>query len=316
MSAITNRVLPKNSSSSDLITSSRQGNRYLYAFFFMLPGMALFFTFLLIPLSNSFYYSQYDWNGFGPPTEFIGFGNYTRLFDHAVFQTALHNSAIIVILSVSVQLPLALALALLVGRGHLPGRSIFRAILFIPFVFSEILTAYIWIYVFHPQDGLANLMLRSFVPNFQDVLWLADRNIVVFAIFIVITWKYFGLHMILYMAALQSVSGEVEDAARVDGATEAQVIRMITIPLIGPTIRLTVYLSVLGSFQQFVLIWILTTGGPANASQVIATYLYKFGILGQKLGYGSAVAIVLFVVTLTFSLFYQFFFMRKDYAKE
>ncbi|MEQ8676854.1 MAG: sugar ABC transporter permease [Aggregatilineales bacterium] len=316
MSAITNRVLPKTNRKSEFMKSGRRGNRYLYAFIFMFPGMALFFAFLLIPLSNSFYYSRFDWNGFGPPTDVIGFGNYTRLFEHAVFQTALHNSAIIVILSVAVQLPLALMLALVVGRGRLPGRSIFRAILFIPFVFSEILTAYIWIYVFHPQDGLANLMLRGIIPEFQNVLWLADRNIVIYAIFMVITWKYFGLHMILYMAALQGVSSEVEDAARIDGASETQVIQKITIPLIGPTIRLTVYLSVLGSFQQFVLVWILTTGGPANASQVIATYLYKFGILGSKLGYGSAVAVVLFLITLTFSIFYQYFFMRKDYSTE
>lgn len=316
MSAITNRILPRRKSDTNTATGDRRGNRYLYALFFIAPGMILFFTFLLLPLSNSLYYSLFDWNGFGPPTDYVALDNYSRLLNHSIFHTAIRNSGLIVLLSVTVQLPLALVLALVVGRGKLRGRSIFRTILFIPYVFSEILTAYIWIYVFHPQDGLANILLGSFIPGYQNMLWLANRDIAIYSIFVVMTWKYFGLHMILYMAALQGVSQEAEDAARVDGATETQVISRITVPLIGPTIRLTIYLSVLGSFQQFVLVWILTQGGPANASQVIATYLYKFGILGLRLGYGSAVAIVLFAITLTFSLVYQSLVMQRDYSTE
>jgi raffinose/stachyose/melibiose transport system permease protein len=224
------------------------------------------------------------------------------------------NSFKIVVLSVAIQLPLALSLALIVGRGALPGRSGFRTVLFIPYVFAEILTAYIWVYVFHPTDGVANLFLGSIIPNYQNILWLGDQNVILFSIFIVITWKYFGLHMILYMAALQGVSGDLEDAARLDGATELEVIRKITIPLIGPTIRLTVYLSVLGSFQQFVLFWILSRGGgPANSAHVLSTYMYKFGILGLRLGFGSAVAVVLFAITLSFSLIYQFTVLQQDY---
>lgn len=312
MSAISSRILPRRKDDTGALSRS-QGNAYLYALFFVAPGMLLFFVFLLMPLANSFYYSAYHWNGLGPLDDFVGLGNYERLMDHAVFHTAVSNSLLIVALSVLVQLPLALGLALVVGRGTLPGRSIFRTILFIPYVFSEILTAYIWVYVFHPLDGVANLLFKSFIPGFENVLWLADPDVVMFSIFAVLTWKWFGLHMILYMAALQGVSREVEDAARVDGATELSVIRHVTLPAIGPTIRLTVYLSVLGSFQQFVLIWILTQGGPANASQVLATYLYKFGIIGSRLGFGSAIAVVLFVITLTFSLLYQFFVMGRDY---
>lgn len=315
MSTMTSRVLPRRKG-QNVAGGGRRGNPYLYAFFFLAPGMLLFFIFLLLPLSNSLYYSVFDWNGFGPPTDYVELENYGRLLNHSIFHTAVTNTIALVVLSVVVQLPLALGLALLVGRGELKGRSIFRTILFIPYVFSEILTAYIWIYAFHPQDGMVNLFFGSVIPGYSNVLWLADRNIVILSIFAVITWKYFGLHMILYMAALQGVPREVEDSARVDGATELEIIRKITVPLISPTIRLTIYLSVLGSFQQFVLIWILTQGGPANASQVIATYLYKFGILGLRLGYGSAVAIILFVMTLTFSLLYQYFFMRQDYNAE
>jgi raffinose/stachyose/melibiose transport system permease protein len=121
----------------------------------------------------------------------------------------------------------------------------------------------------------------------------------------VLTWKYFGFHMILYMAGLQSIPKDLEDAARVDGASEFQTLSRVTLPLLGSTIRLSVFLSVLGSFQQFVIVWILTEGGPVNSSELMATYLYKYGIQRFNLGYGSAVAVMLFAVTLTFSLGYQ-----------
>ncbi|MGJ3237574.1 MAG: carbohydrate ABC transporter permease [Anaerolineae bacterium] len=317
MSSLNARLLPQKKRKNNVINDSRMREKYLFALLFIAPGMLLFFMFLLLPLSNSFYYSFFDWNGFGVPTDFIGIGNYERLWDHSVFWSSVTNSLIIVMLSVVVQLPLALALALIVGRGELPGRSIFRTILFIPFVFAEILTAFIWIYVFHPTDGVANLLVQTVIPGAENVLWLADPNIIIYSLFIVITWKFFGLHMILYMAALQGVRGDLEDAARLDGASELQVIRKITVPLIGPTIRLTIYLSVLGSFQQFVLFWILTRGGgPGNLAHVMSTYMYKFGILGLRLGFGSAVAVVLFVITFSFSLIYQLTVLQQDYSTE
>lgn len=317
MSSFNQRVLPQENPRRTILNDSRLRGRYLFALLFVTPGMVLFFIFLLLPLTNSFYYSFFDWNGFGPPTDFIELGNYERLFNHNVFWSSVGNSFKIVVLSVTVQLPLALGLALIVGRGKLPGRSFFRTILFIPYVFAEILTAYIWIYVFHPTDGVANLLVKLIFPGADNVLWLADPNIIIFSVFIVITWKFFGLHMILYMAALQGVRADLEEAARLDGATELQVIRKVTIPLIGPTIRLTVYLSVLGSFQQFVLFWILTRGGgPGNLAHVMSTYMYKFGILGLRLGYGSAVAVVLFLITFSFSIIYQTLVLQQDYSAE
>lgn len=290
--------------------------KYLAVLVFLAPGMIFFFVFLLIPVSNSLYYSQFNWDGLGPPTKYVGLKNYDFLLNQTAFQQSVRNSLTIVVLSLVIQLPLALSLALLVGRGTLPGRGVFRTILFIPFVFSEVITAFIWNYVYHPRDGLANFIFHLFVPTADSILWLADTNIALYAVFLVITWKFFGLHMILYMAALQGVPADLEDAARIDGATEMQVIRRVTLPMIGPTIRLTVYLSVLGSFQQFVLIWVMTEGGPANTTHVLATYLYKFGIISWKLGLGSAIAVILFIITFSFSLIYQRFVMRRDYETE
>lgn len=286
--------------------------KYLMVALFTVPGMLLFLVFVLGPIFQSGYYSLHDWNGFGPLGEFVGFENYERLFNHNIFQSAVQHSIVILVLSLFVQLPFALGVALLVGRGELPGRRFFRALLFIPYVFSEIITAIIWLYVLHPNQGLANSVV-TLIPGVQPIAWLGNQDIVLYSIFAVLTWKFFGFYMILYMASLQGVSKDLEEAARIDGATERQVLRFVTLPLIGPTIRLTIYLSVLGSVQQFVIIWVMTQGGPVNSSDVMSTYLFKYGITRYRLGYGSAVAIVLFSITLIFSLVYQRFVLNRDY---
>ncbi|MBI1259926.1 MAG: ABC transporter permease subunit [Chloroflexi bacterium] len=308
------RVLPSAYDQTHQDQRRRQWNKTFLVALFMLPGMILFLLFVLVPIVQSGVFSLYKWDGFGPPTNFIGLGNYDKLLNTKIFQSSLIHSFIIMGLSLSVQLPLALGLALLVGRGKLHAKRVFRAILFIPYVFSEVITALIWRYVLTPGPGLANLVLGTFIPNFQPIAWLADRDLVLYAYFAVLTWKYFGFHMILYMAGLQAIPGDLEDAARVDGATERNVLWHITLPMLGSTIRLTVFLSVLGSFQQFVLVWVLTQGGPVNASELIATYLYKYGIQRFLLGYGSAVAIVLFLITLVFSLGYQRIIMKQDFV--
>ncbi len=316
MSALRFRVLPSPYEQATIDHRRRKRNKSLMIALFTLPGMTIFILFVIVPIIQSAYFSLYDWNGFGPPTDYVALGNYDRLLNHSIFQTAVANSFIIMSLSLLVQLPLAMSLALMVGRGHLRGKKLFRTILFVPYVFSEVITAIIWRSVLSPDPGaLLNTVLAAVVPNFQPIGWLADRNTVVMVLFAVLTWKYFGFHMILYMAGLQGIPADLEDAARVDGATGAEVLRFITLPLLGSTIRLTIFLSVLGSFQQFVLAWVLTNqGGPANASQLIATYLYKYGIQQTKLGYGSAVAVVFFLITLAFSLGYQRLVMRQDTA--
>jgi raffinose/stachyose/melibiose transport system permease protein len=280
---------------------------------FIVPGAIIYTLFLILPIAQAANYSLYDWNGLGPLTDFIGLGNYERAFGHSIFQTAMVNSLIIMSLSLMVQLPLALILALMVGR-KLPGRSFFRSIFFLPYVFSEVITAIIWIFVYHPNGGLINAVLTTLIPGFEWQGWLANRDIALLCVFFVITWKYFGLHMILYMAGIQSINGEIEESARIDGANELQVLRHITLPLIAPTIRLTVYLSVLGSLNQFVLVWVLTAGGPVNSTQVMASYMYRFGIKSFSLGYGSAIAVIIFLVSLVFSVGYQRTIMRQDYA--
>jgi len=286
----------------------------LVASVFVLPGMAVFFVFLLLPMIESVQFGFYKWDGLGPLQDYRGLDNYEKAFNHEVFRTAITNSFRIMALSLLIQLPIAMSLALMVGRGNLPGRRIFRLLLFLPYVFSEVITALIWRYVMHPTDGLLNWFLGHSVPGYDNVGWLADKDIAIYSVFIVLTWKYFGFYMILYMAGLQGVPKDLEDAARVDGANIVQVLSRITLPLMGSTIRLTVFLSVLGAFQQFVLVWVLTGGGPVNASQIMGTYIYKFGIKSFNLGYGAAVALILFAITLIFSIGYQRMILHQDFA--
>jgi raffinose/stachyose/melibiose transport system permease protein len=297
----------------------RDINRIGLAYLFILPGLILFIALVLMPVAQAFRYSLYDWDGFTPLSAdyYVKLGNYERLYDHEVFQSAFKNTFLLMVLSLTIQLPLGMLLALMVGRGNLPGRRVFRALLFLPYVFSEIIAAIIWSYVLHPTDGLANLTFDTFIPGFEAQPWLGDPKLVIYAIFAVLTWKYFGFYMILYMAGLQGVPSDLEDAARVDGANWWRVIAYVTFPMMAPTIRLTVYLSVLGSFQQFVLVQFLTRGGnPVNAGHVLSTYLFKFGIQRFRLGYGSAVAIILFLITLLFSLGYQRYIMQRDFSVE
>jgi raffinose/stachyose/melibiose transport system permease protein len=304
------RILPPQRPEREQPRTNRE--QLLTIALFVIPGAIIYTVFLIWPIVQAVYFSLYKWNGLGAPTDFRGLENYTQAFGHEVFQQAIGHSIIITALSLLVQLPLALILAVTIGR-KLPGRMFFRSIFFLPYVFSEVITAIIWGFVYH-QNGMFNTIFSSIIPNYEPITWLADRNTALLAVFAVITWKYFGLHMILYMASLQQVSSEIEEAARIDGASEWQVLRFITFPMMAPTIRLTIYLSVLGSLNQFVLIWVLTAGGPANATHVLATYMYRFGIKSFNLGFGSAIAVIIFALCLVFSIGYQRSIMRRDYA--
>jgi raffinose/stachyose/melibiose transport system permease protein len=279
---------------------------------FLLPAALIYTVLVLLPVFQAVYYSFYRWNGLGPLQNFIGLDNYMRVPKDRVFIGALLHNLQIVILSLVIQLPLALGLALLVRRS-LPGRAIFRTIFFMPFVLSQVVTGVIWTFVFVPQGGMINSVYQTFFPGGISPAFLANPNTVLYALFVVITWKFFGFHMILYTAGLQNIPAELEEAAQIDGCNRMQLLRYITIPLLGSTIRLTIFLSVLGGLQFFDLIWVMTTGGPVNASDTMATYLYKFGFLRTQLGYGSAIAVIMFLMCFGFSVIYQRAVMRRDF---
>ena len=295
------------------INSPRRVQDYLAIFLFLLPAFVIFLLFIIYPIFRAVYFSLFNWNGMGPATVFVGLNNFKQILTDQVFMKAVTNCLLIVILSLAIQLPLALMLAIMVGRD-LPGRAFFRAIFFMPYVLSEVITAIIWMSLFSPdpERGFINALL-VLIPGVHAQNFLGDMNQVMACVFIVLTWKYFGLHMLLYMAGLQNIPKEIEEAAMIDGANRWQTIRNVTIPLLGSTIRTTIQLSVLGSLTQFNLIWIMTRGGPVNASEVMSTYMYRYAFIRFQLGYGSAVALVMLAICLVFSVVYLRLARQPDY---
>ncbi|MGO8799220.1 MAG: carbohydrate ABC transporter permease [Roseiarcus sp.] len=276
---------------------------------FLPPALALFTVFVAMPMGEAAWYSFYNWNGYGRPEEFIGLKNYVSLLGNGVFGRALLNNLLIIAVSLAVQLPLALGVALILAK-RIVGAVAFRMIFFLPYVLADIAAGLIWRFVFDGDYGLTSAITGWLgVPS---VYLLADKNWAFTAVLIVIIWKYFGFHMMLYIAGLQSLDQSLLEAAKMDGASAVQRFWHITLPLLGPMIRLSVFFSVVGALQLFDMIVPLTGGGPFNTSHTMVSYLYYFGITRMRVGFGSAVGVVLFLFCVSFAFGYRRLFMRDD----
>ncbi|HEX6139189.1 MAG TPA: sugar ABC transporter permease [Candidatus Limnocylindria bacterium] len=277
---------------------------------FMAPALVLYGLFVLFPIVQAARFSLFDWNGLEALDNYVGTANVSRALADPVFFGAIVHNAVIVILSLVVQIPFALGLALMLNRQFV-GRSILRLIFFAPYVVAEVITAIVWSLLLQP-NGLAQHFLSAIGLGSAYHPWLADPKTVLIALFFIITWKYFGFHMILLLAGLQGIPRELEEAAAIDGASRWQQLRHVTLPLLGPTIRVSVFLSIIGSLQLFDLVWVTTRGGPVNASNTMAVYMFDRGVVRFQFGYGSAVAVILFLVCFVLALAYQRWVLRRD----
>lgn len=272
------------------------------------PALLLFTLFVVLPVGQAAWYSFFRWDGFGAPTDFVGWRNYEEVFASPVFHTALGNNALIIVVSLLVQLPLAVAVALVLVE-RVPGAPVFRLVYFLPYVLAEIAAGLIWRFVY---DGDAGLVAQGARALGHEPPWvLAEPGLAQGAILTVITWKYFGFHMMLFIAGLQGIDRDLYAAARVDGASRWQVLRFVQLPLLVPTIKLSVFFAVLGSLQLFDLIMPLTGGGPSDSTQTMVSFLYSHGITRMRVGFGSAIGVVLFVMCLAFAFGYQRWVMRE-----
>lgn len=288
----------------------REPAKWVSIALFLLPSLALYGVLVLLPIVQAAYYSLYRWNGLKPLTDFVGLANYEKALSDPVFLGAISHNVLIIILSLTIQIPFALGLALMLNQ-RFRGRSLLRLLFFAPYVISEVITGIVFQLILLP-DGLFDRGLAGFGLGAFSQGWLADPSIVMLTMFVIISWKYFGFHMILLLAGLQGIPRELEEAAAIDGATRWQAIRRITLPLLGPTLRVSVFLSMIGALQIFDLVWVTTRGGPVNASNTMATYMIDWGFRRTQLGYGSAAAVILFVAALVLALAYQRFVMRRD----
>ncbi|MFD1543398.1 carbohydrate ABC transporter permease [Nonomuraea guangzhouensis] len=276
---------------------------------FLLPALVLFLLLVVAPILIALYASVFKWNGFGGlPKNFIGLDNFTRLFGTEVFRDDVWHLVVLVVLSVVVQLPISLGIAMLLNQ-RIRGRTLYRLVFFAPYVLSEVITGVLFSLILSPGAGVANRILGVVGLNSD---WLADPDTVMLSLFLVMTWKYFGFHMMIYLAGRQNIPDELIEAAQIDGGTSRQVFWHVTLPLLGPTIRISVFLSVIYTIQLFDLVWILTQGGPSHSSETMAVTMLEFGFKRSQVGYASAISVVMFALSLVFALAYQRFVMRRD----
>lgn len=280
------------------------------------PALLVYIVFVLLPVGLAAFYSFWNWNGLGPLNRFIGLDNYTRLLADPVFHTAVFNNFFVIILSLIVQGPIAILIALLLNR-RLRFRGFFRALVFVPYVLAEVMAGLAWRILLpspNPPAVLGPFDTWLTAVGLGDLrqAWLADQNIVMWTIFGILTWKYIGFAIILMLAGLSGMPEELTEAAAIDGASWWKTQWYITLPLLGPTIRIWAFLSIIGSLQLFDMVWIVTGGGPLHASSTMATYMVEFGLNTTQIGYGSSVAVVLFIISLIIALVYQRLALRRD----
>ena len=276
---------------------------------FLPPSLILFTVFVVLPMVDAATFSFFDWNGYGPITDFVGFDNYDDVLTHRNFGTAVRNSLIVVAVSLLIQLPLAMWAALALSERGV-SINVLRTIFFVPFMLAEVAAGLIWKFVYDGNYGL--LPIIGDTLGVETPFLLADKFWVIPAIMLVITWKYFGFHMMIFIAGLQSIPGEVIEAARLDGVRKWQIVRHIKLPMIRSAIVISVFFAITGALQLFDIIIPLTNGGPSHTSHTIVTFLYQFGILRMKLGFGGAVSVLLFIACVVVALAYRRVLFRVE----
>ncbi len=276
------------------------------------PALIVFLAFVIFPVVMAAYYGFFSWNGYGRPTDFVGLRNYQVIFTDPTFHDALRHNGLIVVMSLVIQGPVAIGLALLLNR-RLRGQSLIRVLIFVPYVISEVVVGTGWSLILQTTGGL-NTLLRSWGLDGLVQDWLSDPGIALWTLMGIITWKYVGFAVILFLAGLQGIPEELFEAAQIDGATYWQLQRRITLPLLGPTLRIWAFLSIIGSLQLFDLVYIIWGQYVASTAgtSTMATYMVANGRNAGSYGFGNAVAVVMFVISLTVALVYQRFVLRRD----
>lgn len=285
------------------------------AILFLVPAFFFLAVFVVWPILSSLQLSFVEWNGISPQRDFVGFDNWARLFKDSVFWRAFRNNLIIVALSILVQLPIAMALAVLLDKGG-KKLQLFKTVYFFPMLMSTVAIGILFKYIYDPQFGLVTSLLETAGLKFLVRNWLGDPNVVLYSVIAVICWQFIPFYMILFLAALTGIPEELREAAFIDGATENQYFWRIVLPLLRGTISTAVVLSLIGSLKYFDLIWVMTEGGPANASELMATYMYKKAFQSFEMGYGSTVATALFMIVMVIALTVFFRLNRERWAGE
>ncbi len=269
----------------------------LAAYAFVTPNLVLLGTFVLLPLAWAMMISLQKTDGFGDGI-FVGLDNYVRLAADPLFWRSTANTALFTLIVTPLSMALGLGAAVLLN-SLLPARGVFRSILILPMAISGVATALVGLLVFDQNSGVFDKLLR-FV-GLPAVPWQSGSVAAFASVVLVTLWWRVGFNMLIYLAALQGISPALYEAGRLDGANGWHLFRYVTVPLVGPSSFFLLIMNVIYSFQVFDIVFVLTGGGPQNATSVLVTYAYDNGFVVRDQGYAAAIGIVLLLVTLVFT---------------
>jgi multiple sugar transport system permease protein len=272
---------------------SRRTRASLTAYLFLAPGFLLFLALIIYPMIKAFQMSLYDWNVVaGATSKFTGFANYRTAFHDPVFWHATVNSGIYMVFTVPPQIVLGLLVATLLNNKA-PARALYRVLFYLPVVTSWVVVSLLFQYLF-ADSGLVNWMLHDVTHlTGHNISWLSSRWTAMTAISALGVWKGIGWSMMIFLAALQGVSKELLESAEVDGAGRWQRFRAVTLPAIWPAAVFVTVMLVIGGFNVFISVVLMTNGGPADSTQVLLTYMYQQAFTNLNFGYGASIAVLL-----------------------
>jgi ABC-type sugar transport system permease subunit len=263
-------------------------------YLWILPAVALYAVFKLLPMIAGVYLAMLKWDGIEAP-EFIGLRNFERILSDEVIGLALWHNVLYALGTVAGKIVLSLLLALLLNQA-LRGRTFYRTALFLPVVMSFVVVGILWSWLFSTQFGLINALLTNLGLGVLAHDWLGDPASALWALMVVDIWKWYGFHMVIFLAGLQTIPQELYEAAHIDGASRSQQFAHITLPLLQPVMLVNVTLALMGAFNVFDIPYIMTEGGPANSTIVMALHIYIRGFKFYQFGYAAALSYVLLVL--------------------
>ena len=279
------------------MTVSRQR---LIPYLFIAPSLILLAVFVYGPAAENIYYSLYSWSSMSATRRFVGFANYAELFSNPIFWTSLVNNVIYAVVSVFFQLFVALALAAVLQAGVFSPllRNIFRTTLFLPSILPVTVVGLLWQLIYQPTIGLVDQLLFSTGLDSLSRIWLGEEQTALISIVMVSQWQWTGYMMALFMVAIQAIPRDLYEALSMEGASRIQQFRYITVPGVRESTLILTVITIFGAFKVFDIVWVMTAGGPNHASEVLGTHMYRSAFRDDVAGYASAVATVIFVITL------------------
>ena len=276
----------------------QRGRPWIEPALFLAPTLIIYGLFALYPVIYAFYLSLVQWNGLSPVKRFVGLRNYaTVLSQDPIFWIAVRNTIVWAVLSITVSTIFGLALALLLNRP-MRGRTLLRAVIYAPAILSTIVVSMIWDWMYNPMFGLVNTVLQSLGLGGLTRPRLGDEAVAVLGGFVASVWQTAGVSMVLFLAGLQGLPSDLVEAAHVDGAGRTATFRHIILPLLRPTFAVVIALTLINSLKAFDLIYAMTYGGPANSSQLLATWAYFQAFNYHNFGVGSAIAMIMLMLTM------------------